>query len=470
MKATEPDPKRSGPVPGPGRLSRRALLGGAAVGATGAVLAACGGSSTSGTTTTSTTRPAGRVGVAPNPKAPVGSDQLPQFDHIVVVMMENHSFDNILGTLGRGDGLKLGPGGAPQATNPDGHGHLVRSFHMPNVCQLKSMPAQSWNATQAQYANGTNQGFVTSASGPVAMGYWTAADMPFTNSLARTFPLADRYFSSVMAQTYPNRRYLMAGTSLGQIRNTFPNPLPPNGTIFDQLNTHDISWKNYYTNLPTLGIFLSLLANPAMSSNLAPIKSFYSDCAAGSLPSFCIVDPDFVVQSEENPQDIQYGDAFLAQVVNAVMSGPKWSKTLLVWNYDEHGGYYDHVVPPAAVAPDDVPPTLEAGDTPGQFNRLGFRVPAGLVSPYAKQDYVSHTVFDHTSVLKLVETKWNLPAMTRRDAAANDLLDMVDFNASPGFLRPPKLAAAPDPAVQAGCLTTGPGFIPPPSALIPVKT
>jgi phospholipase C len=446
------------------------LLGGAAAGAAGAVLAACGGSSTSGTTTTSTSKPIGKVGVPPNPKAPVGSDQLPQFDHIVVVMMENHSFDNILGTLGRGDGLKLGPGGAPVATNPDGQGHLVHSFHMPNVCQLKANPAQNWNASHAQYSNGTNQGFVTSQSGPVAMGYWTAADMPFTNSLARTFPLADRYFASVGAQTYPNRRYLMAGTSLGQIKNTFPTPLPPNGTIFDQFNAHDISWKNYYTNLPSLGIFISLLANPAMKSNLATINTFYSDCASGNLPGFCLVDCDFVKESEENPQDIQYGDAFLGRVVNAVMSGPKWSKTLLVWNYDEHGGYYDHVVPPPAVTPDDIPPTLAAGDVPGQFNRLGFRVPAGLVSPYAKKNYVSHTVYDHTSVLKLVETKWNLLAMTRRDAAANSLLDMVDFNASPGFLRPPTLSAVVNPDVQAGCLTTGPGVIPPPSAVTAVKT
>jgi phospholipase C len=469
VEATEPVSWRPERVAQPGRLTRRALLGGAAAGAAGAVLAACGGSSTGGTTTT-TTSPKGTVGVPPNPKAPVGRDQLPQFDHIVVVMMENHSFDNILGTLGRGDGLKLSPGGAPTATNPDGQGHLVHSFPMPNVCQLTDKPAQNWNASHTQFSNGTNQGFVISQSGPVAMGYWTAADMPFTNSLARTFPLADRYFSSVMAQTYPNRRYLMAATSLGQIKNTLPTPLPPNGTIFDQLNAHDISWRNYYSSLPTVGIFVSLLAQPAMTANLAPIDGFFRDCASGSLPSFCIVDPDFDKQSEENPQDIQYGDAFLGHVVNAVMSGPKWSKTLLVWNYDEHGGYYDHVPPPSAAVPDDIPPTLAAGDVPGQFNRLGFRVPAGVVSPYAKKNYVSHTVFDHTSVLKLVETKWNLPAMTRRDAAANNLLDMVDFNASPGFLHPPTLSAPTNPAVEAGCLTTGPGVIPPPSAVTVVKT
>jgi len=454
-----------------GTLTRRALLGGAAMGAAGAALAACGGGSSTGSgSAPQSPAPPGRVGVPPNPKARIGSDQLPEVDHIVVVMMENHSFDNILGTLGRGDGLALGSAGIPKATNPDGHGDLVRSFHMPTVCQLKSKPSQAWNASHTQYSNGTNQGFVISDSGPVAMGYWTDTDMPFTNGLARTFPLADRYFGSVLAQTYPNRRYLMAGTSIGLINDTFPTPLPPNGTIFDMLNTHDISWKNYYSTLPMLGIYISLLAKPAMSSNLAKIDKFYADCASGSLPSFCIVDPDFDKQSEEDPQDIQYGDAFLAQVVNAVMSGPKWSKTMLIWNYDEHGGYYDHVAPPAAATPDDIPPDLAPGDVPGRFDRLGFRVPAGLVSPYARKNHVSHTVYDHTSVLKLLETKWNLPPLTRRDAAANDLLDMVDFKSSPGFLHPPALPAAANPDVDAGCLTTGAGVIPPPSAITPASS
>jgi phospholipase C len=451
----------SAPASESGGISRRALLAGALVGATGLAVAA--GSTSGGA---ATARRAAVAGTRPNPKAPVGSDQLPQVDHIVVVMMENHSFDNLLGTLGRGSGLPVSSAGRPTATNPDGQGHLIHSFHMPTDCQLQGKPSQSWNASHTQLAHG-NQGFVISDSGPVAMGYWTHTDMPFTNSLASTFPLADRYFSSVLAQTYPNRRYLMAGTSLGLINDTLATPLPPNGTIFDLLNRHDISWKNYYSTLPSVGIFISLLAKPAMTANLEKIDGFFTDCASGNLPSFCIVDPNFDQQSEEDPQDIQYGDAFLAQVVNAVMSGPKWGKTLLVWNYDEHGGYYDHVTPPAAVLPDDIPPDLGAGDLPGKFNQLGFRVPAGVVSAYAKKDFVSHTVYDHTSVLKLVETKWNLPSLTRRDAAANDLLDMVDFTSKPPFLHPPTLRPAANPSVEAGCLTTGAGVIPPPSAVTP---
>jgi phospholipase C len=406
------------------------------------------------------------VGTPPDPRVPVGSDLLPDVDHIVVVMMENHSFDNILGALGRGDVLARGPDGLPDATNPDGRGNRIRSFQMSTPCQLDGKPSQSWNASHIQFSGGTNQGFVISDSGPVAMGYWTPADLPFTNSLAATFPVADRYFSSVLAQTYPNRRYLVAGTSLGLIDDTFPTALPPNGTVFDLLDRHGISWKNYYSTLPTAGVFISSLSHPSIAAGLAPIAQYYADCASGDLPGFSLVDPDFDKQSEEDPQDIQYGDAFLAQVVNAVLSGPKWARSLLVWTYDEHGGYYDHVPPPAAVTPDDVSPMLAPTDVPGAFDRLGFRVPAGLVSPYARKGHVSHSVYDHTSVLRLVETKWNLPALTRRDAAANDLLDMVDFSRPPAFLRPPVLHAAADPAVRASCLATGPGVIPPASAVI----
>jgi phospholipase C len=202
-----------------------------------------------------------------------------------------------------------------------------------------------------------------------------------------------------------------------------------------------------------------------MTQGLAKIDQFYADAAAGTLPSFSLVEEDFGHQSEENPQDVQFGDAFVSKVVNAVMSSPNWPTTMLIWAYDEHGGYYDHVPPPAAVPPDDIPPMLQPGDPPGGFDRYGFRVPAGVVSPYAKRKFVSHTIYDHTSILKTVEEKWNLPALTRRDANANGLFDMLDLHRSPAFLTPPTLPAAADPNLRAGCLSTGAGTIPPASAV-----
>ena len=403
----------------------------------------------------------------------MATDLIPQIENIVIVMMENHSFDNVLGLLGRGDGLAVDSRGDPTATNPwpkkstfppPGKNAAVRAFPMPNPCQEGGHPYNTWEAFWVSYAGGRNSGFVESQSGPVSMGFFEPSVLPFTNSLASTFPVCDRYFCSVGAQTYPNRRFLMAGTSFGLLTDDLQtaNPdVPPNGTIFDMLTRYGISWRNYYSSLPSSAIWYYQVADATYLSHLENVSEFFTDAAAGTLPAVSLVDPDFSNQSQENPQDVQYGDQFLSQVVQAVMASPQWSSTLLVWCYDESGGYYDHVPPPRAVKPDTVPPVLATGDKPGSFNRYGFRVPAGVVSPYARPDYVSSVVHDHTSVLRLVESKWNLPALSYRDAAADNLLDSVDLASPPAFLTPPALAAPPDPSVLAGCLSTGPGTIPP---------
>jgi phospholipase C len=279
--------------------------------------------------------------------------------------------------------------------------------------------------------------------------------------MARTFPIADRWFSSLLGQTDPNRRFLLAGTSLGQISDALDTALPPNGTILDLLNRFGITWKDYYSSLPSIGVWLPQLSDPAITPHINKIDQFYVDAQQGALPQFSFVEPDYDHSSEENPQDIQFGDQFLAGVVNAVMSGPQWQKSMLIWTYDEWGGWYDHVRPPAAIPPDDVAPVvLSANQAPGGFDRYGFRVPAGVVSPFAIRNLVSHKIYDHTSVLATLERKWNLPAMTRRDANALDLFDMVDLKAPPAFLRPPTLHTPANPATSAACLSTGPGTIP----------
>jgi phospholipase C len=443
-------------------LDRRQFLVGGVAGAA-ALLGGCAGQGRGAVRNAPRQATRREAGSRPRPDAATGTESFPQIQHIVVVMMENHSFDNILGMAGRGDGFTIGTDGRPTAKNPDGHGGYVHAFHMPTECQTDGV-GNDWKVTHEAYDGGTCQGFVTAMSAET-MGYFTSTDLPFTCGMARTFPIADRYFCSAMAQTDPNRRYLIAGTSLGLIDDTFPSPLPPNGVIFDQLNRHGITWRDYYTTVPTVGVFLPLLQDPTITRGLAPIAQFYEDAATGNLPSFCLVEPDYEHQSEENPQDVQFGDQFMGKVVNAVMSGPKWPSTMLIWCYDEHGGYYDHVPPPVAVPPDDVPPALKPGDPPGGFDRYGFRVPAGVVSPYARTQFVSSTTYDHTSILKTVEEKWNLPALTRRDANATGLFGMLDLERPPAFLRPPELPAAADPAARAGCLVTGAGTIPPPSAV-----
>src|SRR5436305_3074171 len=382
---------------------RRFLLGAAALGFS----AACRGNSPR-----TALPPAKPPDTRPTTTLPEGADTLPQIEHIVVLMMENHSFDNYFGMLGRGDGFTRGPDGRPTNRVPDGRGGTVAAFEMPTPCQLTDKPSQSWNASHAQLTN-----FVTSDSGPVAMGYWTERTLPFYYGMARTFPVADRYFASCLASTYPNRRFLQAATAAGLISNVTPSLAtkpPPNGTIWDRLNAHGIDWANYYVDLPEVGLFPSVyLANTARTK---PVDAYLAAAAAGTLPAVSLVTPRTTVSSEENPQDIQQGEAFAATIINAALTGPGWAKTVLIWTYDEHGGYYDHVLPPAAPVPDDIPPELAPGDVPGGYDRYGFRVPCVCVSPFARVEYVSSLVHDLTSVLKLIETKWNLAAMTARDA------------------------------------------------------
>jgi phospholipase C len=424
----------------------------------------------------------------PNAAIAAGTDTMPEVEHVVMLMLENHSYDNFFGMLGRGrheqprgDGFALGSDGLPTAVNPYADGRLQRAFHMPTTCQLHGKPSQEWRQSHIQYANGGNDGFVISDSGPVAMGYWTGQDLPFTYDLAMQFPIADRWFSSVLAQTDPNRRFLIAATSSGMTDdiggspgNLIPDaslPAPPNGTIFERLSLAGISWADYNTAFPT-GTTMELYPNPDgayCATNAKPIAQFFSDAAAGKLPSFSLLDPDYETESQEDPQNIVLGEAFLAKVVNALAASPAWRKTLLIVNYDEHGGYYDHVPPPPALAPDAIAPQVQPGEsTYDGFTRYGFRVPAIVVGPYAKRGYVSHVVYDHTSVLAFLERKWNLPAMTHRDANANDLTDFLDLSAmakrQPTFPELPELAAAGDDPARLACSNTGPGTIPPPAA------
>jgi phospholipase C len=463
--------------------------------------------------------PAAQPGDLPRPDLPPGTDLIPEIKHIVVLMMENHSYDNYLGMLpGRGDGFPRDDDGRPQAANPDGRGGTVSVHHLASTAQVPEVPSQSWHATHRQWDNGSCDGFVRSVrectpgrDERLPMGYWDERDLPFYYGLAKTFPLADRWFSSCLGPTFPNRRFLISGTAHGLIDDV-PYDIvdyPEAGTILDKLTEHGISWVNYHPvqrsqvilrralgggglaaarRLLSLGSWFPPLVhavrgNKTFTADLYPlglarcmlhlrsIERFLADADAGALPAFSIVDPDFSRYSEENPQDIQRGESFAAEIINRVMHGPAWPHTLLIWTYDEHGGYYDHVPPPAAVRPDDIDgrplrglpawvktalrPLFrhyfterefqDAG--PRRYDRYGFRVPAVIVSPYARPGYVSSEVFDHTSLLKLVELKWNLPALTRRDAAAAAPLDALDFGSAPAFLDPPKLPA---PALKWG--------------------
>jgi len=177
------------------------------------------------------------------------------------------------------------------------------------------------------------------------------------------------------------------------------------------------------------------------------------DAAASQLPNVSFVDPAFFgdpdVRSDEHPPaNVQVGQAWVADKVRTLMASPLWPRSALFLTYDEHGGYYDHLPPPPACVPDDTAPMLEPGDVDEAFDRYGFRVPVVVVSPFARKRFVSHRVYDHTSILRFIETRFDLPALTRRDANADPMLELFDFE-SPPFLVPPKLREAKLDAEQA---------------------
>jgi phospholipase C len=295
-------------------------------------------------------------------------------------------------------------------------------------------------------------------AGRRAMGYYDRDQIPYYYALANTFAIGDRYFSSVLSQTFPNRFYLAAGTSFGHIRNDIA--IFPQRTVFREMDqaSPPVSWKLYVTSFSFFQLFTDVQQH---ASNVVPISQYYVDAANGTLPQVAFVESDpfgsVNQESDEHPPaNVQVGQRFTHDVISALMRSPNWASSAMFLTYDEHGGFYDHVSPPAAPAPDDIPPMLGPGDTPAGFDRYGVRVPAIVVSPFAKAHYVSHVVYDHTSILRFIETRFGLPAMTRRDAAASPMLDFFDF-ANPAFLQPPSLPDAPiDPAGAAACAALHP--------------
>jgi phospholipase C len=284
-------------------ITRRRLLTGAAAGAalalTGADLKTRAATvpPASSREASQPLAPLAPAGTLPYPHLPPGTDTLPKIEHVVVLMMENHSFDNHFGTVRRRglDGLTFRSGRAVNS-NPNPAGGLVYSEPAPSTCQAGYHISQSWDASHQSWANGTNQGFVATC-GPESMYYCTESQIPYYHSLASVFPVCDRYFASVMAQTYPNRRFLIAGSAFGQVSDPFPaivgstSPRPGGyGTIFDLLNAYGIAWKNYFVDLPTSGLFPYVVEqNPG---KVLPVTDFLVDCAAGTLPFFSLVDPE----------------------------------------------------------------------------------------------------------------------------------------------------------------------------------
>jgi phospholipase C len=342
-------------------------------------------------------------------------------EHVIVVMMENRSFDHFLGWLPGADGRQ----GGLSYLDPTGQPHRTFEQEQLNGCGFND-PDHSYSGGRIQYNGGAMDGFLTDAANDsYAISYYRRIDRPFMGSLARHYTTCDGYFCSILAPTFPNRIFHHAGQT-DRLDNTLTVSTLP--TIWDQLNQPGgPTGRYYYSDLPILALW-----GGKYTSISAQIPQFMSDAAAGTLPNVALVDPGFIgeangTSNDDHPlADIRAGDSFLSQLFHAVSSGPAWDSTVFIINYDEWGGFFEHVPPPRVTAGVPIGASPSSGvdqdlDARGRV-LLGFRVPCIVASPFtnvqAGSSPVAHDLYDHTSVLKLIEWRWSLDPLTQRDASS----------------------------------------------------
>lgn len=337
-------------------------------------------------------------------------------DHIIVVMMENRSFDHYLGWLPGADGRQAG------LSYVDKNGKRHATYHLEAFTGCGHPdPDHSYDGGRVQYNNGACDGFLRSGTNDeFAIGYFQAPDLAFFRHAARDWTTCDRYFSALMGPTFPNRLFQHRGQT-DRISNTRSATTLP--TIWDRLASAGLTGRYYYSDTPVTALWGTKYRSISKS-----FAQFQLDAAAGALSAVSFVDPRFLgegaagTSGDDHPlSDIRVGQHFLNTVYESVVSSPNWERTVLFINYDEWGGFFDHV--PPTIAPDPRP-DLGTG-------LRGFRVPCLVISPLARRHTVAHRTYDHTSVLKMIEWRFGLTPLTVRDAVANNLAEVLDFRAEP---------------------------------------
>ncbi|MEM9453080.1 MAG: alkaline phosphatase family protein [Myxococcota bacterium] len=353
---------------------------------------------------------ADNLGLAPQ-------ELLAGIDTVVVVMMENRSTDHYFGSATFREGWTL-EGLTGEETNPRIDGTPIGVFPMDNLTPAD--PPHQWVDCHLQWNMGANDGFVIvheqvhPGSHHEVMGFHVRSQLPVLYALADHYTLFDHWFGSAMAGTWPNRFHLHAGTSGGQQEN-FPEPGLT--TIWELLGDAGISHANYYSDVAwAWGGFVSPLASYTES-----IDEFFDAAAAGTLPQFSIIDPNFGLLpggeggNDDHPShDITLGQIFLGSIYQALAQSPHWNSCLLIITYDEHGGFFDHVSPPGTFDP------LEP------FQQLGHRVPSLAIGPFVRRGCINSTVVDHVSVLSTITHRFELPPITQRVLETNDLSSAID--------------------------------------------
>ena len=378
----------------------------------------------------------------PNLPSPASSG----IEHIVVVTMENRSFDHFLGWLPNADGKQAGLTFADSA----GVSHATHSLSDDYTGCPHPDPDHSYGGARVEYDAGMMDGFLRAGSNDVySIGYYGEQDIPFYAALARTYTACDRYFAAILGPTFPNRLFLHAAQTDRLDDSTSFTSLP---TIWDQLASAGVSAHYYFSNVP----FLALWGVKYLGISRL-YEEFLVAASAGTLPAVSFIDPRYTVLddgtgNDDHPHaDIREGDLFLYETFQAVARGPKWANTVFIVNFDEWGGFFEHVAPPRATAANSVDTDLVNGKA-----LLGLRVPTVVASPFSMgnpaDSRVSRLVFDHTSVLKLIEWRWGLAPLTPRDASAdvNNLAYALSFSQPEAAV--PSLPEPQSPLIAAPCL------------------
>jgi len=371
--------------------------------------------------------------------------------------------------------------------------NAVSSFHLKTVCTENASP--SWNESHVDW-NFHDQlgltppaaldGFVFSAAhdarnysppfidvnGVRAMGYFDGNDLNYYYFMASNFATSDRWFHPLMSRTGANREFVIAATSQGRV---YPNGTDANDSslltapiIFEELQNAGITWKIYVDPTDSgcsgppydLTCLLTQAYVPFVfgqsiptkyPQNLGTMTDYFADLQNGTLPQVAIIEPatpagldEHASSYDASPTNVQLGANYVASIINALMQSPVWTDSVFIFTYDEFGGLYDHVAPQPTVSPDGIKPLdLLPGDVCSNatgptcdFTYTGYRVPLLVISPFTKKNYVSHTIADTTAILKLIETRFNLPALTKRDAVQPDMTEFFDFK-NPPWLKPP---------------------------------